>query len=70
MDSIIPNRKTRKTVYHLLSAAITIAGVWGVIEAEGVTQLTIALGTIFGVGGQEMAAKNVPASEPAAELAE
>lgn len=70
MDNSIQNRKTRKSIYHIAAALIAIAGVWGVIEAEGVTQLTIALGTIFGVGGQEMAAKNVPASEPAAELAE
>lgn len=70
MDNIIQNRKTRKSIYHIAAALITIAGVWGVIEAEGVTQLTIALGTIFGLGGQEMAAKNVPASEPSAELAE
>lgn len=63
MDHIIPNRKTRKTIYHVLAALITIAGVWGFIEAEGVTQLLVALGTIFGLGGNEMAAKNVPASE-------
>lgn len=54
----------------MLSALIVVSGVWGLLEAEGVTQLLIALGTIFGVGGNELAAKNVPASEPAAELAE
>lgn len=60
MDNIIKNRKTRKTVYHLLSALILIAGVWGFIEAEGVNQLLIALAALFGVSGNELAAVNVP----------
>lgn len=70
MDHIIKNRKVRKTVYHVLAALVLIAGAWGFVEAEGVTQLLVALGTIFGIGGNELAAKNVPASEPAALLAE
>lgn len=70
MDHIIPNRKVRKTTYHSLAALVLIAGTWGFIEAEGVTQLLVALGTIFGIGGNELAAKNVPADEPAAPLAE
>lgn len=63
MDNIIKDRRTRKTIYHLLAALIAIAGVWGFIEAEGVQQLLIALAALFGVGGNELAAKNVPGSQ-------
>lgn len=65
MDRIIKDRRTRKTIYRVLELLIVLAGVWGFIEAEGVTQWLVILGTLFGVSGNEMAAKNVPADDRA-----
>jgi hypothetical protein len=63
MDNIIKDRRTRKTIYRVLEALILIAGIWGFIEAEGVAQWLAILATLFGVGGNELAAKNVPANQ-------
>lgn len=63
MDNIIENRKVRKTVFHVLAAALSVAGVWGLLEADQIEEVTKAIVALLGVGGAELAASNVPKSD-------
>lgn len=63
MDTIINDRRLRKAVYHVLAAALGVAGVYGLLEAEQTEEILKAITALLGVGGVELAAGNTPSEK-------
>lgn len=67
---LIQDDKARETTYHVVTAALAIAGIWGVITAEQVADYGQAVLMLLGIGGTELAAANTPSRKAKAEVKE
>lgn len=69
---LIQDDKTRETAYHVVTAGLAVAGVWGFITADQVADYGQALLMLLGIGGTELAAANTPTrkAKAGAEVAE
>ena len=63
MDNLISDRRLRKAVYHVLAAALGVAGVYGLLEADQTEEILKAIVALLGVGGAELAAGNTPSEK-------